>query len=203
MIPNALETIQTHLFNSVEVMTRNNVPEVMKTRILRLRDIYSFWLTFPSKKDAEIVMELKKRYQIQSSQAYDDLKVIKQLLGDLNKASTDFHRWKFNNMIQRAYDLAELKKDPKSMVAAADKYAKYNKLNQEDAEALPWHEILVQPFEPTNDPTVIGIKPIPNIQERIRKKLQQYIDDTDIQDVELDEADFDMENLFKQPEHDE
>lgn len=200
MLPNLLNTVQEHLFSDQDVMRRANIPDVMQQRIIRLRDIYNYWLTFPSKKDAEIISELKRRYSIQSSQAYEDIKLIKLLLGNLNQASTDFHRWKFNNMIQRAYDLAELRKDARSMVAAADKYAKYNKLDKEQENEMPWSEIVVQPFEPTSDPTVLGIKPVPGIQEKIRKKLKQYMDDSDIEDIEFEEADFDMDNLFKRPD---
>lgn len=200
MLPNLLNTVQEHLFSDQDVMRRANIPDVMQQRIIRLRDIYNYWLTFPSKKDAEIISELKRRYSIQSSQAYEDIKLIKLLLGNLNQASTDFRRWKFNNMIQRAYDLAELRKDARSMVAAADKYAKYNKLDKEQENEMPWSEIVVQPFEPTSDPTVLGIKPVPGIQEKIRKKLKQYMDDSDIEDIEFEEADFDMDNLFKRPD---
>ncbi|MDD6943040.1 MAG: hypothetical protein SOV24_07115 [Muribaculaceae bacterium] len=52
------------------------------------------------------------------------------------------------------------------MERAAASYAKYNRVDLEDEQTLPYELIVVQPFTATDDPTVLGIKPIPNIQPR-------------------------------------
>jgi len=194
-IPKTLQICKESLFDDVSKMNEKGVPAILQERILRIRDMYAIWVNFPSKKDKEIVSDLQQRYGIQKSAAYEDVRIIKILLGDLNKASKEFHRFKFNHMILNAYDMAERRKDTKSMVAAADKYAKYNKLDKEDAQDNPWEIIAVQPFEPTSDPSVIGIKPIPNIREKIAQKLKQYWNE-DVEDITFEEADFNEEDLF-------
>lgn len=176
-------------------MEEQGVPLILQERIIRIRDMYTLWLNYPSKKELEIAQELTMRYGIKKSAAYEDVRIIKNLLGDLNKASKDFHRWQFNNMIRKAYDLAERRKNPDAMVKAADKYGKYNQLDKEDVLDNPWETIQVQPFEPTSDPTVIGIKPVPNIKEKIAKKLKQYWNE-DIEDVTFEESDFQEDSLF-------
>jgi len=109
------------------------------------------------------------------------------LLGSINRQSKDWHRFKFNNQIQKAYDRADLKDDPDSMVKAMATYAKFNQLDKEDVERIPWDEIIPQLFEPTEDPTVLGIKPIPNIREKIASMKKKYMND--IEDVTYDEID--------------
>ena len=68
---------------------------------------------------------------------------------------------------------------------AADKYAKYNQLDKEDALEYPWEDIIPQNYEPSSDPTLLGIKPIANIQEKIAALKKKY--NADIEDVDFDE----------------
>ena len=62
---------------------------------------------------------------------------------------------------------------------------------------MPFDLIVVQPFTATDDPSVLGIKPIPNIQEKIQQMLQKYrAENMDIEDVEFEEADLEEDDLF-------
>lgn len=55
----------------------------------------------------------------------------------------------------------------------------------------------MQPFTATADPSVLGIKPIPNIQEKIQKMIAKYRAETiDIEDVEYEKADLEEDVLF-------
>lgn len=59
----------------------------------------------------------------------------------------------------------------------------------------------MQPFTATADPSVLGIKPVPNIQEKIQKMLAKYRAETiDIEDVEYEEADLEEDVLFSDKE---
>ncbi len=194
-IPNTLAICQEHLFSDTTKMEAAGVPAVVRERIVRLRDLYNMWLQSPSLRARELVERDVAQYGLHKSMAYEDIKLVRLLLGDLNEASKEFHRWRFNEMILRAVELAEKKDDVRSLVAALDKYAKYNKLDQEDEQDKPFEVIAVQPFEPTENPEVIGIKRVPNIVEKINKKIKQYWNE-DIEDVMLEPADFDEEKTF-------
>ena len=50
-------------------------------------------------KDKEFVDECVSRYNVSKSVAYDDLCVIKAVLPNITKASRDYHRWMYNEMI--------------------------------------------------------------------------------------------------------
>ena len=49
--------------------------------------------------DKEFVDECVSRYNVSKSVAYDDLCVIKAVLPNITKASRDYHRWMYNEMI--------------------------------------------------------------------------------------------------------
>ena len=52
-------------------------------------------------------------------------------------------------------------------------------------------------FTATSDPTVLGIKSIPNIQQKISAMIEKYRAETlDIEDVEFEEADLELDVLF-------
>ena len=194
--PNTLELCRVHLFDDKTELMKKGIPDMLIERIIRLRATYTFWLEHPRKKDAEI-RDFLLKFNINKSAAYDDISVLKILLGDMAETSKAFHRFKFNAMIQNAYDSCERKHDGNGMAKAAGLYAKYNQLDREDAFKIPWDEIIPQRFEPTSDPTVIGIKPVPNIQEKIKKLKEKYLND--IEEVSFEEIDFDEETVFSAP----
>lgn len=199
-VPATIDVCRNYLFADSDKMKAEGVPTVIQERLIRLRDMYNYWLQFPRKKDMEIVDELGRRYEISKSTCYEDVRIIKQLLGDFNQSTKEYHRLKFLQMIEETFDVARRVKDARAMAAAANYYGKYNKLDKEEAEDKGYDKIVVQPFEPTDDPTVIGIKPIPNLRNKIKSKIEQYWSD-DIEDVEFEEIEFDEEKLFKQGGH--
>lgn len=194
-VPATIDMCSKYLFTDVNEMSADGVPEVIQKRLLRLRDMYNFWLQFPRKKDLEIVSELEQRYKVSKSTAYEDIRIIKRLLGDLAKTTKDYHRYKFCQMIDETFDMAKRTKDARAMGAAANYYGKYTQLDKEDILDKGYDKIVVQPFEPTDDPSVLGIKAIPNVREKIKSKIQQYWSE-DIEDVEFEEVEFNEDEIF-------
>ena len=93
-------------------------------------------------------------------------------------------------MILETYAMAKKRKDTKTMERAATSYAKFNNVNVEDEQSVPYDMIVVQPFTATQDPSVLGIKPIPNIDDKIKELLEKYrAESIDIDDIEFEEAD--------------
>lgn len=194
-VPATIDVCEKYLFADISEMSADGLPEVIQQRLLRLRDMYNFWLQFPRKKDLEIVAELERRYKVSKSTAYEDIRIIKRLLGDLAKTTKDYHRYKFCQMIDETYEMAKRIKDARAMGAAANYYGKYTQLDKEDILDKGYDKIVVQPFEPTDDPSVLGIKAIPNIREKIKSKIQQYWSE-DIEDVEFEEVEFNEDEIF-------
>lgn len=194
-LPSIADAAQQYLFTDRDKMIRSGVPEATINHIIRIRDVYSYWLQFPQKKDREIVGELMRRGNIQQSAAYEDLRLIKQLLGDLNKVSKDYARYRFLQMVERAYEVAENSGDARSMVAAADKLGKYMGLAEADEVDKGYDKIPVQIFAVTDNPEVIGLKRLPNARDRIKAMKQKYWNE-EIVDVEAEEVDYDIDSIF-------
>lgn len=195
--PSAIEVCRTDLFTKVEDL-QSRYPQTLVDKVLRVREMYNWFISNPDGTDREFVAELLQRHSVSKVTAYSDLAIVKSLLPMLASASRDFHRWRFNEIIINTYKMAEKRKDTKTMERAAASYAKYNRVDLEDEQVVPYEMIVVQPFVATSDPSVLGIKPIPNIQQRISEMIAKYRAETlDIEDVEFEEADLEFGELFK------
>ena len=194
--PNALELCRSDLFTKEDEL-RQAYPQLLVDKVLRVRDMYNWCIANPDAKDRQFVEQELSRYDISKVVAYSDLAIVKTLLPTLATASRDFHRWRYNEMIIETYQMAKKRKDTKTMEKAASSYAKYNRIDLEDEQAVPYEMIVVQPFTATSDPTVLGIKPIPNINDKIKAMLNKYRAETiDIEDITFEEADLEEESLF-------
>jgi hypothetical protein len=194
--PSALEICRTDLFTR-ESELQERYPQVLVDKVLRIREMYNWFISNPDGTDREFVAELCQRHDISKVTAYADLAIVKTLLPTLATTSRDFHRWRFNEMILATYKMAEKRKDTKTMERAASSYAKHNRIDIEDEQAMPYDMIVPQPFTATDDPRVLGIEPIPNIQDKISAMIQKYRAETiDIEDVQFEEVDLEFPTLF-------
>ena len=193
---NTLEVCRVDLFTAKDEL-EEQYPAVIVACVLRIREEYNWFIANPDAKDRQFVEYATSRHGIGRTQAYEDLGVIKALLPHLAQASRDFHRYRYNEMIIETYQMAKKRKDTKTMEKAASSYAKYNRVDLEDEQAVPYDLIVVQPFTATDDPSVLGIKPIPRLQERIQELLKKYqAENIDIEDIEFEEADLEEQALF-------
>ena len=187
--PSVQDIVQVDFFTSEDVL-REKYTDVSVERVLRLRGMYNWFISNPESKDKEFVDECLSRYGVSKTLAYDDLRVIKSVLPHITQASRDYHRWKYNEMILETYQMAKKRKDTKTMERAATSYAKFNNVNVEDEQSVPYDLIVVQPFTATQDPSVLGIKPIPNIEKKISDLIAKYrAESMDIDDIEYEEPD--------------
>lgn len=199
--PNIRDIAQRDLFTA-ETQLRERYNEDQIAHILRLREMYSWFVASPDIKDRQMITQTLDRFHISRAEAYADLAIVKMLLPLLTSASRDFHRYRANEMLLETYRMAKARKDTKTMERAAASYAKYNRVDLEDEQTLPYDMIVVQPFTATSDPTILGLKPIPNLQQKIDKLLAKYRAETiDIEDIDYEEAD--LEETIYFPSNDE
>lgn len=202
-MPDIMDVVRQDLYTSKEEMlSKYAAPQV--EHVLRLREMVTWVIANPDAKDRQFVDEIKQRYGISHVTAYADLKIIKSVLPNLAESSREYHRWRYNEMILETYQMAKKRKDTKTMEKAASSYAKYNRIDVEDEMAVPYHMIVVQPFFPTTDPRVVGINPVPNIDERIRKLTKELGEShPDTLNVEYEDADLKFEEIFEDEEKNE
>lgn len=162
------------------------LPERTQERLIRIRKAYTHWSEFPMKSEVQI-RDFLVSEGIQRSMAYYDLEIIKVLLGNVKNAGKEWHRYRLISMVEEAYEIAQEKKDAKAMALIIDKYGKYTQLNIPDHEQIPYDQIVNQPFEPTSDPTSLGLLPDPDIDAKTKKMKEKYAEEIDanVQDVEF------------------
>lgn len=200
-LPSALDACRVDLFASEDEL-RQKYPAPLAERIMRLRDMYNQWLCNPGWTDKQLVDEMLRRFPVKKSAAYADVGVIHQLVPLVAQKSRAYHRAKANAMLLESYEKAKEKGDVKTMTSAAAAYAKYNAIDREDevaAEIPP-----AQPFSLSCDPTVLGVKPIPDIYnyiDRLTKELTR--DNRDIEDVDFEEPDLEEKHLFPTKEEED
>ena len=202
-MPDIIDVVKQDLYTPKEEMLEKYA-EPQVEHVMRLREMVTWIIANPDAKDRQFVEEVKQRYKVSHVTAYADLKIVKSVMPNLAQNSREWHRWRYNEMILETYQMAKKRKDTKTMEKAASSYAKYNRIDVEAELAVPYHMIVVQPFYPTTDPRVVGINPVPNIDERIRK-LTKELGEThpDTLNVNYEEADMEFEEIFGEEEEEE
>lgn len=192
-----IELVRDNLFTNESELNKKHTPMDVE-RIMKARSLYMWRLSNPEAKDRQFIEEFKRRYpESGKSVAYEYLMVVNRLLPMLSEKAKDFHRWRYNEMILETYQLAKEKGDAKTMEKAATSYGKLNRIDAEDIPVIPYHLLMVQPFMATNDPRVLGIEPIADIDKKITAMIEKYSKETmDIDEVDFEEVDLEEDELF-------
>lgn len=187
-IPKTTTVCKNHLFTDPSELIRLGIPDIIQARIMRLRNVFTYWNTNVNLCDREIVEYMMYDLDVSQSTAYEDIRIVKEMLGDINAAKKSYHRYRFNQMITDLIIKAKEDGDNKTVERAIATYARYNMLEQPDEKDIPYDEIVVQPFDITDDPSTLGIKKIVNIKDTISRLEKKY--GGAIVDVKMEEVDF-------------
>ncbi len=179
-----IERTQEFLFASEEEMIQARLPEPVRTRLFRLRDMYLYWQRSPRMTDGAVAQELQRRYKLSATMAYDDVRLIKVALGNLNQASEEYYKWVFLQRCEEGFQMARTNNDPNAFARVLAAYGKYTKLDKEKHEGPDYSMIVPQTFEISSDPEVAGFKKIPNVEEKAKKMVARFIQEADYEIVE-------------------
>lgn len=179
-----LSQVETHLFSSVEELEKARISSAQRERLTRLREVYFYWRDHPRMMEKEIVALLENRYRVGKSTAYDDLGMLRHVLGRMCQSPQEYHRWVFLQRFEQAWQLATLKKDTKAMGALLNNYGKYNRLDAPEESSAPYAEIVPPFLDITGDASVAGFTPIKNAREVAEKLERQYAREFEMADYE-------------------
>lgn len=170
-----------------QTLLAENVSAPVQERLRRLRGLYAYWLQFPQKPDKELVDFDRQMFGVGLSQAYDDIHLTQLLLGNLQQASKDFMRWKINQDLEEDLRQAREKGDLRAVASIEKNRILNNRTDKDDEPELEFDKIIPQAFEPTDDPTVIGIARVPGLRDKIRRLERKYgnraIEDADYEEI--------------------
>lgn len=166
-------------------LREQNFAAAIRERLKRIRGVYAYWLQFPTKTSKEIVDYNMKMFGVGRAQAYDDLHLTQVLLGNLQQTSKEFMRWKINQDLEHDLQLARNINDMRAVASIEKNRILNNRTDKDDEPELEYDKIVPQTFEPTDDPSVIGIKKVPGLRDRIRRLEKKY--GRNIEDAEYEE----------------
>ena len=195
------EKTQTSYDLDFYVNNINSTPEELKKlpsavlqRQQRIVDAYTHWTRFPREEDRDVVAYIMCRYNISQNSAYEDLRLIKSIMGEVNKVTKDFARYQFDKMIMSAYRKAESQGDARSMAAAAAAYGKFHKLDKDDTVDNVT-TVVYQMYYPMIDPRRAGFKRKPYSLKEIHKLIKKH-GTPDMEIVRLEKEDYDLNGFL-------
>lgn len=189
----SMEDYSMYITLSDDELFERRIAQTVIERIHRLRGLYAYWLHFPQKFDQDIVQYDMAMFKVGKSQAYDDLHLVRLILGNLQQASKDFMRWKINQDLEQDLKAARRAGDHRSVAAIEKNRIINNRTDKEDELELEFDKIIPQQFVPVDDPTVLGIKKLPDLRNRIRMLVKKYSDNS-VQFAEYEELKEDNDN---------
>lgn len=151
MLPVNLDQYSRYVTLDDSELRELRVAESVLVRLRRIRGLYAYWLQFPSKLDNDLVQYDIAMFKVSLTSAYDDLHLVKVLLGNLQQTTKEFMRWKINKSIEEDIAAARRAGDFRSVAALTKVMVQNNRTDKDDEPDLEFDKIVPQNFEPTDD----------------------------------------------------
>lgn len=168
MNPEQIERTQKFLFASEEEMNEANLTANQQSRLLRLRDMYLYWLRHPAYSDKAVVAQIVHQYKVCLSVAYEDVRLLKICLGNLGQVTRQWCQYVFMQRCEEGFAMARASGDANAFAKVLSALGKFTRLDHDEDIGPDYSQIIPQRFELTTDPTVAGFERIPNIDKKVR-----------------------------------
>lgn len=174
MNPEQIERTQKFLFASEEEMNEANLTANQQSRLLRLRDMYLYWLRHPAYSDKAVVAQIVHQYKVCLSVAYEDVRLLKICLGNLGQVTRQWCQYVFMQRCEEGFAMARASGDANAFAKVLSALGKFTRLDHDEDIGPDYSQIVPQQFELTSDPSVAGFERIPNVLERSRFLFARY-----------------------------
>ncbi len=164
-------------------------------RVHRLRGLYAYWLQFPDKFERDIMQQDIALFGVGRAQAYDDVRLVQILLGNMQQASRNFMRWKINQDLESDLKAARRQGDYRSVASLEKVRVLNNRTDKEDEPEQNYDRIPLFGVTFTSNPKALGIEGYENEAslrkdiEKFNKKYSREIDQKEYADYEEIEDD--------------
>lgn len=185
-VPKDIDQYQKYLALDEDQLQEEHVPAQIIERVVRFRSLYTYWCRFSSKSPREIVDFDIMHHKVAESQAYDDVHCIQVIMGNLQESSKKFWRWRINMMLEDDRRAAKAAGDHRAVASIEKNFIKNNLTDKEDTPDMAFDRIIPVEVVPTDDPSVVGIKRVPNLRGKVRQLMKKY--DQDIEYAEFQEV---------------
>lgn len=171
--PSTIELYGECLWDDLDKI--EGITETQKNQILRYRSVVMFKLKNPAMTNSDLVRRLNRMFSIKGAQAYRDIAECEPFLATIKNSQREYLRYLLTETQKEAINMARDNNDPVAMSRAANVLGKYNRLDQEDPQRLPFDQIVPQPIEYVNDPTILGLPDVADKEAYVEKVKRKYM----------------------------
>lgn len=169
------------LFQTALEKPNTHLSPADQQRLDRLKNVYTHWLDHPLMTDTMIRDYMMATFGIGRAMAYNDIALLKAAFGNVSRADKEFQRVRANRLLEMAAAAAMAgdERKAKSLTKIAEAIVKANQLDEPEGEDFPWDEIVPKDESFSVDPEVIGIKKVPDIENKARLLLKKWTQEID------------------------
>ena len=142
-------------------------------RLHRIRGLYAYWLQFPDKFERDIMQWDMACNKVGRAQAYDDVRLVQVLLGNMQQASRNFMRWKINQDIEQDLKRARMLGDYRSVASLEKVRVLNNRTDKEDEPDAAYDRIPLFGVVFTSNPAALKI-PGYDSEAALRKDIDTF-----------------------------
>ena len=197
-LPTNLDDYTKYIVKSDEELLEERVSPTIIQRLHRLRGLYAYWLQFPDKFERDIMMLDMQLNGVGRAQAYDDVRLVQIILGNMQQACRNFMRWKINQDLERDLKAARSTGDYRAVAAIDRVRVLNNRTDKEDEPDTAYDRIPLFGVVFTSNPAALKIpgydneaslrRDIEKYNKKFSREIEQEKEYTDYEEVEEDGA---------------
>ena len=196
-LPVNLDEYTKNIVKSDEELLAEHVSPTIIQRLHRLRGLYAYWLQFPDKFERDIMQRDMALFNVGRAQAYDDVRLVQIILGNMQQASRNFMRWKINQDLEQDLKAARRAGEHKAVAAIEKVRVLNNRTDKEDEPDTAYDRIPLFGVKFTSCPAVLKIpggytteaslnRDMEKMNKRYDRDIEKEREYTDYEEVEED-----------------
>ena len=197
-LPVNLDDYTKYIVKSDEELRDENVSPTIIQRLHRIRGLYAYWLQFPDKFERDIMQQDMALFNVGRAQAYDDVRLVQIILGNMQQASRNFMRWKINQDLEQDLKAARRSQDHRAVASIEKVRVLNNRTDKEDEPDTAYDRIPLFGVTFTSNPSALNIpgydneallrKDINTMNKRYDREIEKEKEKeyTDYEEVEED-----------------
>ena len=201
-LPVNIDEYVSYIVMNDEELRNQHVSPAVIDRLHRLRGLYAYWLQFPDKFERDILQQDISLFGVGRAQAYDDVRLVQILLGNMQQATRNFMRWKINQDLEADLRAARRQGDYRSVASLEKVRVLNNRTDKEDEPETNYDRIPLFGVVFTSNPSALNIpgydneaslrKDIIAMNKRYSREIENEKEFTDYEEVEEDGAGTDI-----------
>lgn len=172
-LPVNLDEYSRYIVMNDDELSKEPINPGVIQRIHRMRGLYAYWLQFPDKFERDILQHDIALFGVGRTQAYDDVRLVQILLGNMQQATRNFMRWKINQDLETDLKAARRSGDHRAVASLEKVRVLNNRTDKEDEPETNYDRIPLFGVVFTSNPKALGIDAYDN-EAALRKDIEKY-----------------------------